>query len=351
MQMLLRLWRRPRLTNHDMSGSMAAQLFPIYQAALDTHTVTFGMVVTARAVTRGLQRMSAQQCKACDYYYPKLVSEFAKSRRIKQVYFPTHFVGGLILTEEARSFLRIHRPAILTMDGVCNSTDPLAIRRFGFELDHVLIEARGHLLGQAQRHAIEEIFSTYTFILGEMDRFAKEPRAYQDQADKIAEFSSMVTQVATNVRREATRQAQNRYLLGVALGLAALAGITAILAPFLAGALVNTLSVSTLLGGLVAGGLGTLLSVMFRMSSGDVLVEWQAGSATVVVLGLFRPLIGALSSAALYLLLKTGVISLIGAGSGASEPFYWAVGFLAGFSERWVPDMLASTSRSVKPAN
>lgn len=64
------------------------------------------------------------------------------------------------------------------------------------------------------------------------------------------------------------------------------------------------------------------------------------------VLGSFRPLVGAVSGGIAYLLLQSG---LVGQLSGKSDTFYWAVGVLAGFSERLVPDMLTHSAGTLEP--
>jgi hypothetical protein len=57
--------------------------------------------------------------------------------------------------------------------------------------------------------------------------------------------------------------------------------------------------------------------------------------------------IGGLSAEVVYLFLRTGLISVVTTTlSDQADGFYWAIGVLAGFSERWVPEILTTTERA-----
>ena len=111
----------------------------------------------------------------------------------------------------------------------------------------------------------------------------------------------------------------------------------------------NADSVRPLLISLLAGLLGALISVMGRMSSGKLTVDYEAPLSTLRFLGGFRPIIGSVFGVIIYILLTIGLINLSslpgGTGSGPNLHLYFALAFLAGFSERLAPDILDSAAR------
>lgn len=139
------------------------------------------------------------------------------------------------------------------------------------------------------------------------------------------------------------------YLLGLPVGAAVVAGIVAGL--FDRAADVTTVGNLMALAA-VAGGLGAVASVMFRVTSGQHLaVDAHQGVGVTVVAGAFRTLIGAVSGTALFVLVQAGLLPLDPSGATGQEMFYAGLAFLAGFSERWAQDtILRSTPLTSAPA-
>jgi hypothetical protein len=91
-----------------------------------------------------------------------------------------------------------------------------------------------------------------------------------------------------------------------------------------------------------AGGVGALVSVMSRMSTGRVRLDWEFGKDTQRTLGALRPFVGAVFGLMTFLALKSGVVKLM---SGDGSSYYYIVfAFIAGFSERFAQDMLLGSS-------
>jgi hypothetical protein len=61
--------------------------------------------------------------------------------------------------------------------------------------------------------------------------------------------------------------------------------------------------------------------------------------------GMVRPIIGGIFGMTLFVLLEGGLVPAIEITTDSELPFYAAVGFLAGFNERWAQDMLAGSAR------
>ena len=308
------------------------------------------MVVDATYTIRGHVQASAELRAALARLYPRLTEAYVDYHGpLHDRRFPDNFIGLLALHEKETVRWGRRRAALLHLNSVCNATDPPVIRKLGYDLDQLLIDARTLLGGQAQRLAIEQLYSVYSAVFTELDAYAGKPSAYRLDAERHAALRAQVDDLRTRVSGWARQQALGFYLLGMLLGLVGLGAATAAAVwPFPA-ATPGGLAVTTLLGTVCAGGVGALLSVMTRMAAGRLRVNPAMGKPMVTILGAFRPLVGALSGAILYLFLQTRLLSTITPLNSQAEPFYWAVAVLAGFSERWVPDMLSRTAQDLVP--
>jgi hypothetical protein len=338
---------------------------PFYKVALDSNSVSFSMVATARFVNQGIIQLPAEQSDSCRYLYPKLVASFIQSRgKLVDYYWAPSCVAGVILLEETRKFIGLRLGRALVVHGVCNATEPVAAHRLSVELDQLGSEAARLLSRRARNVALEKIFSTNTLVLGQMSEFAEaagrptrrrskakgsstEATLKKPPSQSLATLASMVQEIRDSVKREALRRAEELYLLGTLTGLIALGVAIGTLALSIPTATLGGLPLTAFVGPLLAGGIGALMSIMLRTSNGDLNVDWEAGRTAVVLTGFLRPLIGALSAGVVYLFVKTGLVSLVGSNTSQSDAFFLAVGFIAGFGERWVPDMLASTTKSL----
>jgi hypothetical protein len=131
------------------------------------------------------------------------------------------------------------------------------------------------------------------------------------------------------------------YFNGMLFGLVvlALAGLTALQA------IGDTADVEMFLAVTSAGGAGAMVSAMSRMGSDAFYLDPLAEHRGVALLGAFRPLIGAVFGAAAFLVVEGGLLDVVPASVGDAEPtrtfFFAALGFLAGFNERFATGVLS----------
>jgi hypothetical protein len=137
--------------------------------------------------------------------------------------------------------------------------------------------------------------------------------------------------------RSAQRQAQIEYFIGMAAGLALLfGGLLAVV--LLSGAGVGS---DPLIYTPLAAGLGAFVSVLSRMTRGQLQLSYESGRTIMHLLGLIRPLLGGLFGPAVYVLLAGGLLSIQPPSGGDELLYYLGIAFVAGFSERFAQDMLA----------
>ena len=103
---------------------------------------------------------------------------------------------------------------------------------------------------------------------------------------------------------------------------------------------------------IAAGAIGSVASVMFRITRGQTLsVNIDQGGPVTIINGAFRPLVGAVFGVALYILVQGQLLPLDDPGevqTRIQQFFYAGLAFLAGFSERWAQDTILQ-SRPLVP--
>jgi hypothetical protein len=143
----------------------------------------------------------------------------------------------------------------------------------------------------------------------------------------------------------AQRMASSRYWRGTMVGACLL-----FLICLAGGALFFAFGVSAAYGiALPAGGLGAMVSVLQRMSSGKLVLDVEAGRDLIEAFGAVRPFIGGVFGLALMAVLVGNLIPAIKAPVDGQLAFFAGIGFLAGFNERWAQDMLKGSRSQLDP--
>lgn len=134
---------------------------------------------------------------------------------------------------------------------------------------------------------------------------------------------------------------QARYILGAAVGALAIVAVAG-----LAAAVVDAAEHTIWLGALAGGAVGALLSVLERLTRRALNVRFE--SDLLLVGGLSRPVVGAISGVALFALVQGGIVPLDVPESEATRgQFFAGSAFLAGFSERFAKDVFGNAAASL----
>jgi hypothetical protein len=191
------------------------------------------------------------------------------------------------------------------------------------------------------RLAMQSLFTAISFLLG----FAETERARNERAVAEIEHATnlQLAKIERYYRRAALRSGQIVYVGGMLLGMVPMAAL-AVVAWLLK--IVDLGNPAARLGlfCFAAGGVGALISVMARMNSGKVRVDWEFGKDTLRTLGALRPFVGAVFGLMTYFALKSGVVAL-DVGDGKQTAYFFVLfSFAAGFSERLAQDMLLGST-------
>lgn len=101
--------------------------------------------------------------------------------------------------------------------------------------------------------------------------------------------------------------------------------------------------------GFIGGGIGAIVSVMSRISSGNLSLSTEPDKATIILMGIIRPLIGALFGGLILILFNSGfnVFTLTADSIPKVVSNFLILSFIAGFFERFVPELLDQTKDTI----
>jgi hypothetical protein len=192
----------------------------------------------------------------------------------------------------------------------------------------------------SRRLAIQSLVNVISFVLA----FAETPHASDPKA--VAEISRSTRSGLKDIHdyycHAAERSGQITYVGGMLFGM-----VIPVLISVAGWILVGNNHGSAVGIGLLcfsAGAVGALVSVMSRLSSGKVRVDWEFGKDTLRTLGSLRPFVGAVFGLITFLALKSGGIGIDLANTAGSSYYFVVVSIAAGVSERLAQDLLLSST-------
>jgi hypothetical protein len=209
----------------------------------------------------------------------------------------------------------------------------LECERLNGETDRVL-KGSGERLKDRERTKILLYWAVVKLL-----SLADDPK--QSAPCRVVELYQREVEHARNYyQRAASRHAQIDYGLGMLIGIAIC--LTAAFGAWVVIHFTPGLAREgiTFIGCLLAGGIGAVVSVMSRMTFGGLSLDYEAGRRILTMLGAFRPIIGMVLGAAMWVLTGSGVLAVVPNDPTKIEFFRVLAAFLAGFSERWAQDML-----------
>jgi hypothetical protein len=169
------------------------------------------------------------------------------------------------------------------------------------------------------------------------------PKPGSEFESRMADLELDLETARHRFKQAAQRIAQGRYWQGTMFGAILLGLLSAVV-----GLVFWWKGVDAAYGvALPAGGIGAMVSVLQRMSSGKLVLDIEAGRDLVEAFGAVRPFIGAIFGVAVMALLLGSLIPAIHIPEDRELAFFAGLGFLAGFNERWAQDMLRGSAEQV----
>lgn len=277
--------------------------------------------------------------------------ETEKRKEIEDAYVALHAHAGAVLLRNSSGRRRKYSTN-LAYRGTAALVDPkfdtVLWRALAIERD-----AGYRLRGQPRRTAIIRTFGIVVFMLSFLD--VLHDNRLTDSSERIDravnEATSQLDDIERGVTEQSKRIAVSDYLLGLVPGFLVCALLVFLASHYLLlpptpplDALQTTQLLATCLA---AGAIGAIVSVMTRVNRGQgVEIDIRQGAAVRVVAGGFRPIIGSVFGAALFVLISGGLIPLAIPEGGPLNGIYFFGGlaFLGGFSERWAQDVIVQSN-------
>jgi hypothetical protein len=284
--------------------------------------------------------------------YREFVDRFEQEHgKIVDAYWCTKEASGVALTVRRRPLIL---PDVVRLHWATDwsTKEKPKLMTLLYRAESLAVRVHEVLRDTSQRLAMQSLFTVISYLLG----FGETERSGNDRA--VAEIDRTTRQELKGIelyyRRAAVRSGQIVYVAGMLLGMVPVL-LLIVLALVLRLADSQNLPARQALLCFAAGAVGALMSVMARMNSGRVRVDWEFGKDTLRTLGALRPFVGGIFGLMTFFALKSGVVALNISDANKSTYFYVLFGFAAGFSERLAQDMLlGSTVESavgrVKPA-
>ena len=278
--------------------------------------------------------------------YREFVDRFEEQHgTIVSQYWCTNEASGIALTIKRRPLL-LADTVRLHWATDWSTKDKPKLMRLLYECETLAVRVQEVLRDTSRRLAIQSLFNVTSFVLA----FAETPHANDEKA--VGEITRTtragLKEINTYYCHAAERSGQITYVGGMLYGMV-IPVLISIAGWIVVGVGHNHDSETTNAIGIgllcfSAGAVGALVSVMSRLSSGKVRVDWEFGKDTLRTLGSLRPFVGAVFGLITYLALKSGVIGIDLANNAGSSYYFVVFSFAAGFSERLAQDMLLSST-------
>jgi hypothetical protein len=218
--------------------------------------------------------------------------------------------------------------------------DEPEIARALHQCDELAIRACEVLRGRSRRIVIQLVMTSACHLLALVDAQTRH-RDPQDHRTAVAVELHELADLRHDYRQAANGDAQLVYFGGMVVGIAGLA-----LLYLLAGGILHAeeqVEDATIIGCLVAGAVGAVVSVIARVNSGSFALDSDVARGYTLFLGGLRPVIGSVFGLLSYFALTSGFVEIFRLPAGDDiKRFYFlcVIAFAAGFSERWAQDTL-----------
>lgn len=316
------------------------------ELAVERGEVTFPMVMKALRLQWSAPRADLRE-RYRNLYRPALSDFMERYGGISESFYADEFAAGALLTRKDELFSMIWWDEF--------KFDTIPVRTLEVDINDLWVRVGLYLSKDHRRICMQRLFRLYKGLVASLRaEYSRWPGTDPGKAEPcptkrhIADLGLLRRElegVQEDYRCAGLARGQALYVTGAALGtvaIVALAGVTA--------AILQATDYTIWCGALGGGAIGALLSVLERLTRGALKVRFETARAHLVMSGISRPVVGALSGAALFVLVEGNIVPLkVGAGADATARglFFAGIAFLAGFSERLVKDVFGNAASSM----
>ena len=256
--------------------------------------------------------------------------------RVIHAFWCSNVESAVALTEHRRHFWQ-RRKFVFHRESDWATKDRPEVASELHHCDALAVRAQTVLTGVRRRICLQLVAASAAHLLSLVDTATSRTDNHGLRAALDRERKELA-KAATYYRHAANGQAQIAYFAGMAAVAVAIAFIALI---------VLAVTWDGGVAAVVAGAAGAVISVTQRINNGDFELEYDVGRSYAFFLGALRPLIGGTFALIIYFAFTSGITHLPVSSSDPASDRRLAilvVSFLAGFSERWAQDTLATAA-------
>jgi hypothetical protein len=329
------------------NGREGERPYPRFQGPLDDETVSLDDLVMANAMRSPFVEGDAERRAIGARYYPLLRAAFIAK-----------YKGAQVVTQQGAGIgacLHAGDEGELEIFGLRNTIryDWSSARRMQAELNELDDNAARWLPPKERRSIRLGIFSLISQLQTSIGRENKR-HALEKQDDDPTEHLAVdldflrpfVGAAKSRLAEEAERAAQVVYTTGMAEG----TGVLGLLCAALGGIFLWQ-DIPAVNGvGALAGGIGACLSVLQRLTSGRLKLDYRSDRKMLRLFGGVRPFVGAAFGMITFCVIKAGLLPdtiRVPESRGPLIAFVSFFAFFAAFNERFFQDMLRTASSGI----
>jgi hypothetical protein len=291
---------------------------------------------------------------AVDAEYHAALARFESEHgEIISAYWCADFESAVALTSGVRATGRLRRlrppaPRFHRVSDWATKDDP-EVARMLHQCDELAIRSAEVLRGRSRRICIQLVMTSACHLLSLVDarHIRTDPKKHRAA---VADEKRELELVAEDYRQAANGDAQLIYFGGMGIGVVFITLLYLVARGVLQGEDVQD---ATIIGCLVAGALGAVVSVIARINSGSFDLDADVARGYTLFLGTLRPWIGSVFGVLTYFAVTSGFVEVFKVPPDGIKQFYFlcVIAFGAGFSERWAQDTLTGglAGRGRKP--
>jgi hypothetical protein len=295
------------------------------ELAIKRREVSFPMVMRALAL-------------APERLYRPALEVFADTNGgIRESFYADEFPAGALLTGRDDLFFDVW------WDRLDFDTTPA--RELECDISDLRLRAMLYLDRGQRRIFMQRLLRLYKGLISSLRSEWMRPRS--DESTLLRDLDQLRNELArvhAAYRQAACARGAATYVAAAAAGAAMITVVVGVLA-----LIVDAVDHTIWLGTLAAGAAGGLLSVLERSNRGALRVSFEADRTWLG--GIYRPTVGALSGLAVFALVGGGLVPVeVPADATDRGLFFAALGFLAGFVERFAKDVFGSAAGAIPGA-
>ncbi len=334
---------------------------PPFDLAIENKAVSIRHVVNARSMESSVLGNDPPTRAIGRRYYPLLLTAYEQAHPGAQCNFQAGAGVGAVLLADGDGTSSRDGKKDSAVDGelltvVLRNTihyDWSAARDLQAELNRLDEDAKRWVPAKERRGVRLAIYGVITQLHTEISRENRQHKPDKPGDPPTAQMTSglkFISRQIASVRDRLEQDAQQAAQITYAEGMAEGGALLSILSLALVGAFICG-HVSAVNGvGVIAGAVGACLSVLQRMTSGSLELNYKSDKTMLRLFGGLRPFVGAVFGTVTFCVIKSGVLSttlVIPHEISAQLALVALLAFAAGFNERFFQDMLNSATKGL----